>query len=563
MWKFSELPYRRPDMEAIRASLESAVAAFEAATSFEAAKAAHLRTIEIGEAFSTLLEIAEVRNTMDTRDAFYAAEMEFLHAETARLMPLQKRLTDALLASPFGADFDNAYGKELLRKEEIARKTQSEAIVEDLIEESELEEVYKTTAASCETVFRGETCNFYGLLKWMENPNRAVRKAAFEAWAGLYEGIADKLDEVYDKLIAVRLRIAKKLNLESYTEVAYANMGRADYGPSEVAAFRAQVRDEIVPAVARYRKAQAERIGVDKLRYYDEGYMFPEGNADPVGGEAELKAIAQDMYRSLSPETGEFFDFMMDHDLFDLTTRPGKHLGGYCTMIAGRKAPFIFSNFNGTAADVGVLTHEAGHAFAGYCASRTQTLPDYYHSTSEIAEIHSMTMEHFAYPWMGDFYGEANAKKAQYIHLCDALSAIPYLVSVDEFQHRVFENPEMSAKERRTLWRAIENTYMPWRDYDGNAFLEEGGFWMQKQHIFLYPFYYIDYSLAQVCAFQLYGRMKENRAAAWGDYLKLCRAGGSQSYFELLALANLQSPFAPGAVAQAIAPVIEELDKGF
>ncbi|MDR0928566.1 MAG: M3 family oligoendopeptidase, partial [Oscillospiraceae bacterium] len=507
--------------------------------------------------------IASVRNTMDTRDAFYTAEMEFLHAEMARLMPLQKRLTDALLASPFRADFDKTYGAELLRKEEIARKTQSEAIVEDLIEESELEEVYKTTAASCETVFQGETCNFYGLLKWMENPDRAVRKAAFEAWAALYEGIAEKLDDVYDKLIAVRLRIAKKLGLESYTEVAYANMGRADYGPSEVAAFRAQVRDEIVPAVARYRKAQAERIGVEKLHYYDEGFMFPDGNADPVGGEEELKAIAQDMYRSLSPETGEFFDFMMDHDLFDLTTRPGKHLGGYCTMIAGRKAPFIFSNFNGTAADVGVLTHEAGHAFAGYCASRTQTLPGYYHSTSEIAEVHSMTMEHFAYPWMADFYGEANAKKAQYIHLCDALSAIPYLVCVDEFQHRVFENPEMSAKERRTLWRAIENTYMPWRDYDGNAFLEEGGYWMQKQHIFLYPFYYIDYSLAQVCAFQLYGRMKENRGAAWGDYLKLCRAGGSQSYFDLLTLANLQSPFAPGAVAQAIAPVIEELDKGF
>jgi M3 family oligoendopeptidase len=312
--------------------------------------------------------------------------------------------------------------------------------------------------------------------------------------------------------------------------------------------------------VAKLRAEQAKRLGVDKLKYYDETCVFPDGNADPVGGESVLVPIAQQMYRELSPETGEFFDFLTQYGLYDLETRPGKHIGGYCTYLADYKAPFIFSNFNGTAADVNVLTHEAGHAFAGYTAMRSQPLMDYMSSTSEVNEIHSMTMEHFAYPYLKDFFGEANVEKSKFAHLSGALSTIPYLVSVDEFQHRVYEKPSMSAKERRAVWHEIERTYLPWRDYDGEPFLEEGGFWMQKQHIFLYPFYYVDYALAQVCAFALYGRMKQDRKAAWASYLALCRAGGSKGYFELLALAGLDVPFAEGSVEKAVRHVIDELN---
>ena len=161
---------------------------------------------------------------------------------------------------------------------------------------------------------------------------------------------------------------------------------------------------------------------------------------------------------------------------------------------------------------------------------------------------------------MKDFFGEENVAKAKYAHLSGALSTIPYLVSVDEFQHRVYAKPDMTAKERRAVWREIEQVYMPWRDYDGVPFLEEGGFWMQKQHIFLYPFYYVDYALAQVCAFAFYGRMKQDRKSAWDAYLALCRAGGSKGYFELLALAGLDVPFAEGSVERAVCHVIDELN---
>ena len=445
-----------------------------------------------------------------------------------------------------------------MRLNDAAVKTADEAIVPDVIREGELCQQYQKDSAMASTDFRGEKCNFYGLLKHMESTDRAERREAFHAWARLYEQISPKLDSQYDELVRLRDGMAKKLGFESYTDLAYLQRRRFDYTRRDAAAFRDQVRRVVTPAVAEIRERQRKRLGVDVLRYYDEPLFFPEGNANPSGSMDELVALAQKMYREMSPETGEFFDFMVKYRLFDLETRPGKRMGGYMTRFPSYKAPFIFSNFNGTSADVDVLTHEAGHAFQGYLAMRSIPVSMLNGSTSEINEIHSMTMEHFAYPWMESFFG-ADCRKYLTSHLIGALAVIPYMACVDEFQHRVYEAPDMTAAQRRQVWRGIERTYMPWRDYDGEAFLEEGGFWMQKQHIFLYPFYYIDYALAQMGAFHLYGLMKTDREKAWSDYLRLCRAGGTKGYFELLELAGIPNPFEEGNVEKCVRHVIDEV----
>ena len=560
MESFSKVEYHRPDMGALKKKLKSLLRALKKAKTYEEARAVYLSSQKETGHLETSYVVASIRNTLDTTDKFYDGEMQFFNRAVAQLMPLSKAFTETLLRSPFRAQFEAEYGKQLFTLAEIDQKMQSTKIIPDLIRQGKLENVYKKTTAGCKATFRGEEVNFYGLLKHMESPDREERREAYLAWAKLYEDISDKLDDQYDKLIRVRVRMAKKLGLPNYTALGYLGMHRADYGPEEVARFREQVRTVIVPAVAKLREKQAERLGVEKLKYYDETCVFPDGNADPIGGESVLVPIARRMYREISPETGEFFDFLSERGLFDLETRPGKHLGGYCTYLADYKAPFIFSNFNGTAADVNVLTHEAGHAFAGYSAMRNQPISVYLSSTSEVNEIHSMTMEHFAYPYLKDFFGEDKVDKAKFAHLSGSLSTIPYLVSVDEFQHRVYEKPTMSAKERRAVWHEIEEKYLPWRDYDGVPFLEEGGFWMQKQHIFLYPFYYVDYALAQVCAFQFYGRMKQDHKAAWESYLTLCKAGGSKGYFDLLKLASLDIPFEEGSVEKAVRHVIEELN---
>ena len=562
MMDFRQMPYERPDMEAMKVCYEDTIGKLNGAASYEEARQAFFTLQEREKEQGTMMSLCSVRNTIDTTDPYYEAEMKWLREQSAALIPLRKRYQQAMASSPFRADFEGEFGSQMLRLIDAGLKVTDERLMADIVREGEICQQYQKDSAMASTDFRGEKCNFYGLLKHMESTDRQERREAYHAWAKLYEAISPKLDAQYDELVHLRDGMARKLGFSCYTDMAYLSRRRFDYTQEDAANFRRQIREIVTPAVAEIREKQRARLGVDKLRYYDEALLFPEGNADPIGDMETLVSKAQKMYREMSPETGEFFDFMVKYHLFDLETRPGKRMGGYMTRFAAYQAPFIFSNFNGTSADVDVLTHEAGHAFQGYLAMRSIPVSMLSGSTAEINEIHSMTMEHFAYPWMGSFFGE-NSEKYLTAHLIGAISVLPYMACVDEYQHRVYEKPDMTALERRHVWREIERAYMPWRDYDGEPFLEEGGFWMQKQHIFLYPFYYIDYALAQMCAFQYYGRMKKNRDAAWQDYLRLCRAGGTKGYFELLEVGGLLNPFRDGTVEKSVGHVIEELRRRY
>ena len=562
MDRFSEIPYRRPDMDALKAAVEEATRKVREAACCAEVRDAYFAVQEKENDADTMYVVCHVRNTIDTADAFYDGEMKWLREAEARMIPVFNAWKKALAESAFRGELEAEFGPQLFRKIDAALMTSDGKIVPETIREGELRQAYQKVTASAMTEIRGEQCNFYGLLKHMQSTDRAERKEAFEAWAALYERISGTLEEIYAEQVRLRDTMAKKMGFRTYTEMAYITRNRFDYTREDAARFREQVLKTITPAVAEIREAQRKRLCVDRLRYYDEGLKFPDGNPVPIGTAGELVEKARKMYREMSPETGEFFDFMTEHELFDLETKPGKHMGGYMTRLPSYRAPFIFSNFNGTEADVDVLTHEAGHAFQGYLAMRSIPLSALSGSTSEINEVHSMSMEHFAYPWMEYFFGD-KADKYITAHLFGALCTIPYLVCVDEFQHAVYENPGMAPADWRKAWREIEQKYMPWRDYDGNEFLEGGGFWMQKLHIFLYPFYYIEYALAQVCAFQYYGRMKEDRKAAWEDYLRLCRAGGTKGYFELLETGNLLNPFRDGTVEKSTAHVIEEIRRRY
>ncbi len=555
MEKFSKLAYQRPDLDSVKKEMREYIEKLKAAASYEELRSLFLERKQKDTVWSTMESIARIRNTADTRDPFYAAEMDYFHRELPQLTLLNKEAERAILDSPYLEELRAEFGPVLIKDMEVRQKLSDESVVGDMVEEARLTQEYSKISSQAETVFRGKSCNFYGLLKAMQSTDRTERKEAMFAWGDLYQEISGQLDELYGRMVTLRDGMAKKLGFSSYTEYAYLNRGRYDYNADDVERFRRQVKEYVVPLCARLREKQAERLQVERLHYYDESLIFPEGNAVPQGGKDELVEKASRMYHALSSETGEFFDFMTEHELFDLETRPGKRPGGYCSFLPAYKAPFIFSNFNGTSADVDVLTHEAGHAFEAYTASRLVALPEFTTPGAEVAEIHSMSMEHFAYPYMELFFG-GQADHYRYAHLMGALEVIPYMVSVDEFQHRVYAKPDMTAKERREIWRQLEKTYLPWRDYDGHPFLEEGGFWMQKQHIFLYPFYYIEYALAQMGAFAFYGRMKKNREQAWADYYRLCQAGGSKGYFELLRLASLDNPFEEGTVKK----IVEDLE---
>ena len=558
MKKFAELQYVRPDMEKIFARVSGDIAVLKEAKNYEEFRNAYMDYVEADTELETSKTVAHIRNTINLLDECYEAEMVYFNSQMPKYEILKKEMGEVIVASPFKAEMEKEFGAILIQNMEAQKQLSDESIVDDQVKEAELVSRFMKTQAAATVEFKGEQIGNYGLLKIMQSTDRAERKEAFEAWAKLYEGIAPTLEEVYDGLVKVRAGMAKKLGFKSFIPMGYLRRRRFDYTEKELEVFRKQVREVVVPAAAKLYERQKEALGIDTLYYYDESIASPSGNPVPIGDKEYLVGEAQKMYRELSKESGEFFDFMMEYELFDLDSKHGKRAGGYCTILPQYHAPFIFSNFNGTDADVNVLTHEAGHAFAGFTAAKYQKTPELCHSTSEINEIHSMSMELWTYPWMENFFGD-KAEEYRKEHLADALMKIPYMLCVDEYQHKVFENPEMTTMERRAVWSGLEKIYMPWRNYAGNEFLESGAFWIKQQHIFLYPFYYVDYAMAQTGAFEFYTKMKEDRKAAWADYYKLCAAGGSMGYFDLLKYSGLHKVLEDGSVKIILKGVFEEL----
>ena len=336
-------------------------------------------------------------------------------------------------------------------------------------------------------------------------------------------------------------------------------MGRTDYDAKMVENYRKQVLESVVPVANNIFMEIAKRIGVENPKYYDTTLMFLDGNPTPKGTKDELVAKALKMYSEMSPVTKEFFEFMVEHELLDLESKPGKANGGYCTYIPDYKSPFIFANFNGTSGDVDVLTHEAGHALMAYCSKDTVENPDLLWPTSEACEIHSMSMEFFAYPWMEEFFKE-DTKKYKVFHMSGAITFIPYGVCVDHFQHLVYANPYATPEERRKMWSDLEKLYTPWRDMEGLEAYEKGMLWFQQGHIFSSPFYYIDYTLAQVCALEFYLDSLENKEDAFNRYLQLCKLGGTKSFLELIKEVNINNPFIDGSIKKIIDKLLPVID---
>ncbi|MCR3922605.1 MAG: M3 family oligoendopeptidase [Firmicutes bacterium] len=383
--------------------------------------------------------------------------------------------------------------------------------------------------------------------KDQQSVDRGTRQAAAEARYGFFAEHSEEFDHYYDELVRLRTTIAHKLGFPTFTPLGYLRCHRSDYQPDMVDSFRKEVEHHIVPLASMLREEQRARLGLDQLFYYDENLFYPQGNPLPTGTPEEMIQAARRMYAQLSEESGTFFDEMDQRKLMDLLSRAGKAPGGYCDYLASFRAPFIFANFNGTSGDVDVLTHEAGHAFQVWLCQEKQ-IPEYQFATMDAAEIPSMAMEFFTWPWMEQFFAE-QASRYRYEHLVSSLTFLPYGCLVDHFQHQVYAEPTLTPQKRRHIWRHLEERYLPHRNYNGQPFLEDGGFWFQQGHIYEVPFYYIDYVLAQSCVFQLWQRAGIDRESAWQDYLTLCRAGGSQSFTNLLPLAKVASPFAQGTMA--------------
>ena len=553
--KFSEMPYTRVDQKDVEEKMKAAIARAENAASGEELFKVHQDMYKIQADVMTNIVIASIRHGIDTTDEFYEAEQDYYDMMVPEMENYLNMYNKVLYESPYKDYMIEKIGPVAFKNIEIRLKSFDEKLIPSMQEENALVTRYMKLLANAKIPFNGEECNLTMIRKYMTDSDRAVRKAAWKAASDYFLSVTDEIDEIYDKLVKNRTEQAHLMGYKNFVELGYYRMNRNDYGRDEVENFRKQVKESFVPFATKLHEARRVRLGLDSLKYYDNDMYFANGNPAPIGTPEEILAAGQKMYRELSPETREFFDFMMENELFDVLGRPTKEQGGYMTFIENYKSPFIFANFNGTSGDVDVITHECGHAFQGFL-TRNDPIREHADITMETAEIHSMSMEYFTYGWMKNFFGD-RADDYYTMHLADSSIFVPYGCMVDEFQHRVYENPDMTPKDRKDLWKELERTYRPHLDYEDDPFFGEGGWWQRQQHIFGSPFYYIDYVLASVCAMQYKVWMDEDYKAAWDSYLKLCRLSASDFYRNELKAVGLKSPFEDGTIRSLVA----ELEK--
>ena len=556
--KFKDIEYKRPQLEELKKEYgEKLNQLLAAADKDEYLRIFRELNVLRGHIY-TMKTLSYIRHSINTADEFYDRENAFWDQTMPQLQAYEAKLAKILLESPFRKEVD--IPETLYKTLENTLKSFSPEIIEDLQEENRLASEYGKLKSSAKIEFEGEVYNLASIAPLMNSDDRDTRKRATQAYNKFFEDNEEKFDEIYDRLVKVRDKMARKLGYENYTPLGYIKMNRLDYDQDMVAKYRDQVIRDIVPLTVELRKKQAKRIGLDKLECYDLNYNFKSGNPKPHGTLDELVEAALRMYSEMSEETGEFFRMMVDNEMFDLPTRENKEMGGYCDGLFDYKMPFIFANANGTAGDVDVLTHEAGHAFQAFCTFKNVDIPDLCFPTMESAEIDSMSMEFFTHPYSEYFFKE-EAEKYHYFHIASALEFLPYGCLVDHFQHEVYNHPEMSAEERKQTWRRLEKIYKPDVEYNGFDLLEKGGYFFRQGHIFQSPFYYIDYTLAQVCALQFFVRMLKKDEEAWKDYVHICGLGGTKSFTEIVKDAHLKVPFEDGCLKEVAAVMKEELEK--
>lgn len=556
--KFEEMKKHVPNVKACEKKLNELREKLEKAETKEDAFKVIKAYFKFTDNLESDITIISIRNSINTLDKEYEKAMNKCYEVMPLIQEQTTKFEKAILDSKFKDDIANKFSHLFIKRIEVSQKLFTPKNIELQVEESKLVNEYNKIIASAQLNFRGEVLTLTQIGKYLSDADKDTRLEAAKLYYGYLEENDQKIGEIYDKLVHNRDTQAKNLGFKSYIDYQYLALGRLDYNEEMVAGYREQLHSVVVPVVKKLRKRQAERLGIKKPTFLDYNLNYLSGNAKPIGNSEFLVKKAQEMYNDMSEESGKFFNFMVENNLMDLDAKKGKQSGGYMTFIPKYKSPFIFANSNGSAQDVDTLTHEVGHAFQGYLGANIK-VPGERMPTLEACEIDSMSMEFFAWPYMDKFFGE-NDDKYRFSHLDGAISFLPYGAEVDEFQHWVFHHIDATHEERCRAWQEIDKKYRPWMNYDCIPWLNKGKIWMRQSHIFGAPFYYIDYTLAQVLALQFKCEMDKDQAKAWKKYIKLLKMGGKYPFIELITKAHLRNPFIDGNVKKVIKPQVKVLD---
>lgn len=556
--KFKDIPYERVTYEDIEKKYRQLIQEFKEAEDGAACMEVVKKRYEI-YADMTSMDICYLRHDMDVNDAFYKEEQAYYDEIGPGIADLSNQFDRLMLDSPYRDYLEQIIGHQAFAIMESAQQAYNDSLIELAQEENNLLSRHNHLFSTIMVDWNGGKVKSSLMTSETESKDRNIRKQAGFAVSSAWDKKREELEDIYDKLVKNRDEQAGKTGYKNFVELSYFRMNRIGYDVVDVSSFREQVKKHLIPLLMEIEEKRRKRLGLDRLYSYDKRIYFQEGNPMPLYDTEGCLEATRKMYTDMSSETAEFIGFLLDNEFYDVEIRDGKRSGGYMMPLEKYHAPFIMANFDGTTENAYIMCHEGGHAFQTYL-KRNEKIREKTWFTPETAETHAMAMEFFAWPYMEQFFGE-RAGDYRIMHLENALSLIARECELDEFQQYVYENPKMSKSERNALWAKLESEYFPSNDYDGDELLEQGCGWQRIQHIFQWPFYAIDYALAQVCALEYLQMMKEDRKSAWQSYLIFCRNTGTEDFKTLVKHAGLDNPFEEGTIQKLVIWLRDNTDK--
>lgn len=519
---------------------------------------------EAGELGSVIQEEGArryVAMTCQTDDpAREQAYLFFIEEIVPRVKPLSHALDEAYLRSPHRAALPGRYALldrlvsnrvTLFRPENVPIET----------EESKLKQQYQKITGAMTVIFQGKEHTLQQMARYLEETDRSVRQEAWELVARRRLEDRDRLEDLFDQLLALRVRIAQNAGCADYREFAFRQRERFDYTPEDCLRFHEAVEETVLPLVRRLRLERRQALGLAALRPWDlEVDPLSRPPLRPFENSEQLASGVEQIFTQVDPELGEQFRYLRNASLLDLESRKGKAPGGYQSTMQERRVPFIFMNAVGMDGDLRTLLHEGGHAFH-MLAARTEPIVEYRDAPLEFAEVASMGMEMLASPYLDVFYTiPEEAQRAFREQLERTVLVFPWVATIDAFQHWIYTHPRHSREERRAEWRDLLARFAPEVDFTGYQEVTDC-LWHRQLHLFQVPFYYIEYGIAQMGALQVWLRARTDRAEAIRRYREALALGGSEPLPTLFRASGAEFDLSARVMAPLMAALAEALDE--
>ncbi len=489
-----------------------------------------------------------------------AAYLEFVREIEPKLKPIQNAIRNRYLDSEFRSElpgdryfvFDRALEnrRALFREANIARETRLD----------ELKQQYQKIIGAMTVTFRGEERTLAQMAPFLEGTDASVRREAWELSVNRRLEDRHTLDQLFDQMKQFRIEIADEAGFPNFVEYAFRDRERFDYSIEDSIRFQQAVERVVVPLSRQIQENHRVALRTDVLRPWDLS-VDPLGRPplQPFQDVEKLAAGTESIFREVDPDLGAQFAFLRSKQLLDLANRKGKAPGGYQTTLEDVRLPFIFMNAVGLDSDVRTLLHEGGHAFHTL-ACRGEPLSAYRDCPLEFCEVASMTMELLGARRLDPFYNEGDADRSYRKLLEGIVLILPWIATVDAFQHWIYTNPHHTLEQRKAAWKGLLDRFGGLVDWSGYEEARDHS-WHRQLHIFLYPFYYIEYGIAQLGALQIWQRSLSDPAVAVADYRKALALGGSRPLPELFAAAGIRFDFSEELIASLMETIRVELEK--